>query len=239
MQNNNDFAKPVSPWSRPGFVLSAGFVAVLAVAAAVIGLWPSDDPGPGGTPAPPSTSAETSALPTAIPSAPPGDVTWQPVGHGRVPVSRSAGPARVQDGTASGFAHSPEGALIAAAQLNVRAAFSSGRASWEPTIENQFLPGVDRDRLLTAMRSVSEQAGESGEVSPISGYIYQSYSPDTAVIALVYRAEISGSTVYQVVTNTLRWSNGDWRMVAPPGGSWTSVSRPATDLAGVVTWGSP
>jgi hypothetical protein len=40
-----------------------------------------------------------------------------------------------------------------------------------------------------------------------------------------------------VLTTTLQWRDGDWMMVAPPGGSWVSVSRAATDLSGVVEWG--
>jgi hypothetical protein len=194
-----------------------------------------------GTPTPGSTPADIStrppAGPLAGPTAPPADVRWELVGQTAVPVSASAGPSQIGE-TASGYAHTPEGALIAAAQISTRAAYSAGRQSWEPTIQQQFEPNADRDRLLAALREAGDVSAEPGELSQIAGFSYQSYTPDTAVIGLVFRAPSAGTPRYHVLSLTLLWRDGDWRMVPPPGGSWTSVNRFTSDLAGVVEWGA-
>jgi hypothetical protein len=119
----------------------------------------------------------------------------------------------------------------------VRSGFSSGRAVWEPTITEQFVPSADRDRLLAAMRAEPPQAAGPGELAQIAGFLYQSYSADTAVIGLVLRAP-GGANAFVIVTTTLQWRDGDWRMVPPPGGTWSSLSRSATNLAGVIEWGA-
>ncbi len=53
----------------------------------------------------------------------------------------------------------------------------------------------------------------------IAGFLYQSYSSDTAVIGLVLRAPGAANT-YATLSLTLQWRDGDWKMVAPPGGTW-------------------
>ena len=97
---------------------------------------------------------------------------------------------------------------------------------------------ADRDRLLAALRAAPAQDADPGELSPLVGYIYQAYTPDTAVIGLVYRAPGADAGGYHVVTTTLQWRGEDWQMLAPPGGTWLSVNREASDLSGVVEWGN-
>lgn len=243
---SQDFAdRP--PWTRPGFIASAALVLIVVagIIVAVSSLGNDDDstgatgaPPASSTPAAPAGSSTPEALPTAVPTTAPAGVRWELVGQNAVPVSESAGPSRVSGGTAAGYAHTPEGALIAAAQLSTRAGYSAGRQSWEPTIQQQFEPGADRDRLLTALRGAGDAPARPGELSQIAAYQYQSYTPDTAVIGLVFRAPAAGTPRYHVLSLTLRWRDGDWRMVAPPGGAWTSVNRQTTDLVGVVEWGA-
>ncbi|MFF3857115.1 hypothetical protein [Micromonospora sp. NPDC002575] len=234
------------PWARPGFVAAVALIALVLVAGLVVGLavvLRPDDPappvgvGPTATAAPPDNTS-TDGQRTTPPTAAPDDVTWELVGQTAVPVSASAGPRTSDGGVASGYAHTPVGALVAAAQLVVRSGFSAGRASWEPTIQQQFEPSPDRDRLLATLREAGEPPAQPGELSQIVGYQYQSYSPDTAVIGLVLRAPSAGTPRYHVLSLTLRWREGDWRMVAPPGGAWTAINRETSDLVGVVEWGA-
>lgn len=247
MQDETDFADP-SPWTRPRFIVAAVFLALVVVLGVAIALWPNGDdtadpaPAPtaaaGGASAGPAASSPAAALPTALPTRAPADITWQLAGQNSVPVSAAAGPSSVVGGVASGYARTPEGALVAAAQLAARSGLSAGKESWEPTVQRQFVAGADRDRLLAALRAAPQQPAEPGELSPLAGYIYQAYTPDTAVIGLVYRSPGAGAAGFHVVTTTVQWSDGDWKMVAPPGGTWLSVSRQATDLSGVVEWGN-
>jgi hypothetical protein len=230
----------------PPVVWLVAFAAVVVVAAVVlIAVLGGDDTDPGAGPSsttgpstPTSTSGVSEPLPTTPPSSAPQDVTWALVGQTAVPTSAAAGPDTVAGGTASGFAHTPVGALVAAAQISARAAFSAGRDSWEPTIERQFVPSDDRDRLVAALEAAGDTPAAPGELSQIAGFQYLSYSPDTAVIGLAMRAPSAGTPRYHVLTLTVVWRDGDWRMVAPPGGAWTSVNRVATDLTGVVEWGA-
>ncbi|MGC9670955.1 hypothetical protein ACNTMW_30960 [Planosporangium sp. 12N6] len=234
------------PYTRPGFIAAAALLALIVVAGVALALRPSDpkptpQPGPPpvatGTGAP-ATSSNVPATAAPVPTTAPANVTWQLVGQVAVPVSATDGPKTVSGGTASGYTHTPVGALIAAAQISTRAGFSAGQQSWEPTLQQQFVPSADRDRLLAALRGAGAVPAQPGELSQIAGFQYQSYTPDTAVIGLAMRAPSAGAARYHILTLTLLWRDGDWRMVAPPGGSWTSVNRQATDLTGVVEWGA-
>ncbi|WP_243707313.1 hypothetical protein [Micromonospora sp. KC606] len=141
----------------------------------------------------PADSSAPQALPTAVPTTAPAGVRWELVGPLAVPVSATAGPKRATGTTASGFAHTPEGALIAAAQIGMRSSYSLGRNYWEPTIEQQFVPSADRDRMLATLRATDAGPSEPGTLSQIAGFSYQSYTPDTAVIGLVLRAPSAGT----------------------------------------------
>ncbi|MFI7081330.1 hypothetical protein ACIBO1_28910 [Micromonospora sp. NPDC049903] len=197
-----------------------------------------DDPGSvGGAPPAAAPSTPDQALPTAIPTTAPDGVRWELVGPLAVPVS-AAGPMQLTRTTASDFTHTPEGALIAAAQIGLRSSYSLGEEHWRPTIEQQFLPSADRDRLLAALEAEDSAPADPGTQSQIAGFIYQSYTPDTAVIGLVLRAPSAGTPRYHVLSLTLLWRDGDWRMQAPPGGAWLSVNRATDDLTGVVEWGA-
>ncbi|WP_331461097.1 hypothetical protein [Micromonospora tarapacensis] len=187
---------------------------------------------------PAATSTPGQAPSAAVPTTAPNDVSWELVGPLAVPVSTTGGPRQTGDTTASGFAHTPEGALIAAAQIGMRSSYSLGREYWEPTIERQFIPSTDRDRLLESLETTSDAPADPGSLSQIAGFSYQSYTPDTAVIGLVLRAPSAGTPRYHVLSLTLLWRDDDWRMQAPPGGAWVSVNRVTNDLTGVVEWGA-
>ena len=239
-----DFAEPRSPWTRPGFILSACLLALVVCAGAGVAVVSvlDDDPGqervapPQGGPGAPVGPENPETLPTAIPTVAPKDVTWTLVGQSPVPVSASAGPKNITATTASGFAHTPEGALIAADQLGTRGTFSVGREVWEPTITRQWQPSADRDTYLAALRQVPEsEKAKPGELSTLVGYRYLSYTPDTAVIAFISKAP--GRETYYAITATVVWADGDWRYVTPAGGNWNTVRSQVTDLTGVVEWG--
>lgn len=233
-------------WARPGLMIAAGVIVLIVIGGVVVMLAPGDSshdpqapaPRPPAPAAPSAAAPDGAVLPTALPTVAPSDVTWQLVGQAAVPVSASAGPSTVTGGTATGYARTPIGALIAAAQISTRAGLAAGEDSWRPTIEQQMVAGPDRDRLLAALEAAGDSSTQPGELSQIAGYQYLSYSPDTAVIGLVYRAPSAGSPRYHVLTLTLVWRDGDWRLMPPPGGAWTAVNRPAPDLTGVIEWGA-
>jgi hypothetical protein len=246
------YAGPQRLWTRPAFILSAILLALVVAAGTAIVVMnsgpaptdPAQAPGvaePAGDD-PSSWSADSSpptapagALPTQMPKAPPRDVTWQLIGQVAVPVSASAGPRRTSDTIAAGYAHTPTGALVAAAQLLVRSAHSSGRKIWEPTISQQFVAGRERDALLSAMRADPDEVAQPGELAQIAAFLYQAYSPDTAVIALGFRGP-DGADYF--VTATLQWRDGDWRVAPPPGAAWLLLSGTSEDLTAAIKWGA-
>ncbi|MGC5033803.1 hypothetical protein [Micromonospora sp. DT229] len=240
---SQDFAER-PPWTRPGFIAAAVLVALIVMAGLLIAILApggNDHDVVDGTPPPAQPPATTSTpgqpLPTAVPTAAPNGIRWELIGPIAVPVSDSAGPKQTTDTTASGYAHSPEGALMAAAQIMVRSSHTLGRERWEPTIEQQFVPSADRNKLLAELRAADTGPADPGALSQIAGFSYQSYTPDTAVIGLVLRAPSAGTPRYHVLSLTLLWRDGDWRMQAPPGGTWLSVNRVTDSLSGVVQWG--
>ncbi|MFG3554265.1 hypothetical protein ACGGAQ_07755 [Micromonospora sp. NPDC047557] len=239
-----DYAEEPSPWTRPGFVLAAVLLLVIVALGVVVAVQSDDDAKPSAAaPTVPAGSAApqpetTGKLSTAVPVTAPAGVTWQVVRGTALPFSDRAGPREHSDTQAKGFARTPEGALIAAAQLVSRVGAAAGRASWEPTLTQQFLPSADRDTLQAALAAEPEQPAQPGDLAPLAGYLYLTYTPDTAVIGLAYRSANGTTARWFIVTTTLQWRDGDWKMVAPPGGAWTSLSRTVTDLNGVVEWGA-
>ncbi|GAA0710900.1 hypothetical protein Drose_24900 [Dactylosporangium roseum] len=237
-----DYAGPRQPWTRPGFVAAAAFMVVVVLSGIGVALSAGGDSGASATGAPSVDAAsppdeEESSLPTDIPTAPPDDVSWQLFGQVAVPVSATDGPRRITETTASGYAHTPTGALTAAAQLMTRAGYYNGRRVWEPTITEQFVPSADRDQLLAKLRALPEEPTDPGRPAQLTGFRFRSYRPETAVIDLLLQVP-NGTDSSQLATATVWWRDGDWRMVAPPDGSWTSLVRPVTDLTDFIPWGA-
>jgi hypothetical protein len=172
--------------------------------------------------------------PTAVPTSSP-QARWQLFGQVALPYSDSAGPSRITQTTASGFAHTPTGALFAAIHIATRAGSSAGKAAWQPTVNEQILPGNDRDALLKGLELESPLPGEPGELAQVIGFRYGTYTGDTAIVGLVWRG---GPGVFVVSTLTLQWQDDDWRLVAPPNGNWQNLSQRAMDLNGIVQWGA-
>jgi hypothetical protein len=236
------YAGPRPYWTRPGVVVAAVIAALLVVMVfAIVIMRPSRD-GDTNAGAPVATNSASGgasgAAEDSIPTTAPSDVTWKLVGKTAVPTSREAGPFQTTTTTAAGYAHTAIGALIAAAQLGIRSDFDAGRSVWEPTVSQQFVPGRNRDRLLDRMRSRSPSAAGQAPLVQIAGFLYQAYSADTAVIAMLYQAVDDPDSTY-VTTLTVQWRDGDWRMVAPPDGSWAALVHWAEVWTGAVEWGPP
>jgi hypothetical protein len=135
--------------------------------------------------------------------------------------------------TATGFARTPTGALVAAAQIIGHTATDPPVA--EATIAQQWVAGPDRDKALAMAREEAKATPKPGRTRTplqITGFRFVSYAADTAVVSLIY--QVTGSKA--AMTVTMRWLDDDWRMVPPPGGNWSSVMS-VTDGSGVVEWG--
>lgn len=230
---------------RPGLLLvaAAAVLAVLVVAAAVhlrLGRPAGQD-----TPPPPA-AAEGAAGPTApsSPAAPPSPdggkalpepgTAWDSTCGVELPTSAGHGP-RDRDGhRTSGFARTPTGAVIAALHLVVQVSPQSGPDVFVPTLAEQ-VTGPDAGTFTHQVHTEYEQAAHAASVPygqplcPIygrfAGYLLDSYAGDAASLRLLVEAPGPDGVarLVSVLVQLVR-VDGDWRLVAPPRGDWSSVS---------------
>lgn len=170
---------------------------------------------------PPSSSAAVS------------EISWVEYQGVSLPVSRQAGPTSTADGRAIGFARSDLGTALAAAHLVIRAGPGPGPDVYEPTIAEQVV-GPDRSALAATVERDYEaartQSGiESGEPLgagnvTLLGYRIPVSSDSMRQVTLVERApDANGVPQYFEVAVAVQWVDGDWRLVAPREGSWTTA----------------
>jgi hypothetical protein len=199
--------------------------------------------------APPPAAAPTAVVPTgstvpgvkvnngdrAIPTSAPTDVTWQ-VWHAiALPFSATAGPSRVDGQVASGFAHTPTGALVAYAQASSRfiAATDPG---WQDVYTTMIAPGPGRDENTTAREKLHLTGMPTpGSFAQFAGFRFISYAPTEAVIQIASK-DPNGPTYVAVVAH-MTWLDGDWKWVLPPSDAPSTKQALAT-LSGFVPWGS-
>lgn len=247
MSNSTVEPEEQSPWTQRGFIVSAVVVALILVLAVVLLLTrPSDD----GTATPPpeaatpsaSTSptdleASTCGLPAgdqAVPSSAPVATQWELVGTVAVPAAPdSYGPGEVVDGLRTCFARSPLGALYAASNIVASTSVPELR---EPVVQQLGVNSPGRDRALEALEAGGAGTSAGGGVQ-IAGFTFLNYDESGAVVDLALRAAgDDGQSGFVHAPVTLRWEEGDWKVVFAPDGSLGAGIGPIPDLTGYVPW---
>ena len=191
----------------------------------------------------------------AAPSAPgTGRVTFGPGFrwvdyHGiALPVSATAGPRDIHNGLSGRFADTPAGAVLAAVNIAVRTSAQWGPRIYRPTI-NHHVVGRAAGTLLAADNSSYAALRAAGQVAPGQpagrGYAVEAayrlirYTPGSATVAIVSEGPASnGTTVLAVTRIRLRWLRGDWRVVAPPRGTWSSSATTVASPSGYISFPS-
>ena len=169
--------------------------------------------------------------------------------HGiQLPASAHDGPRSASGGLATGFTDTPAGALVAAINIGVRTAALWGPAIYTPTITHQ-VTGPDTAALLNADTS-SYQALQSAAHVPSgqpagrgyaaeAAYRFVAWTPASAAVDVVTEGPGSGGATALAVTRIeLLWQRGDWRVVAPPDGSWANSAASLSSLTGYTTFSS-
>ena len=185
---------------------------------------------------PPAQHASTSLAAAAQ------NLTWVSFHGMQLPASASAGPRRTRGGLASGFADTPQGALLAAMNIGVRTAAQWGTAIFKPTITRQ-VTGPDTAALLQAETTAYAQLRAAAKVRPgqpagqgyaaETGYRFVTWSPAAATVDVVTAGpSATGTTVLASTRIEVLWLDGDWRVVAPPGGNWANASTAITSPSG-------
>jgi hypothetical protein len=163
---------------RPGFLIAAAIAIVLVLLLVFVLVNNSNTPtGPAtgqpaattsaGTTSPGSPSTTANAGPTTIPQAAPDDVTWTLFQTVALPVSPTAGPRTVGTSTATGYAHTPTGALVAAVQIPARKLVAP---DWRSVVDQQVVAGPARDAYIKARQGIGDTTPTPGELGQITAF---------------------------------------------------------------------
>lgn len=243
-QNNTER----NPFTKPGFVISAALVVALIAAVIVIFLLPKGDGG-AQQPAPstpesnsaaastPSNAASSSicGLPstseTALGTAP--ESNWELVGRMATPTDPATfGPGVTDsDGFRSCFAHSPTGALYAAA--NVIALGSSTEQDELKLADKLLVPGPGRDAAIKDAENRSPSSATGTDSAQIRGFLIKSYSATEADVDLALELP-NGALAHSVLS--LRWVDGDWKVKAADDGQIFNGTSQLSSLSGFIFW---
>lgn len=243
MSGSTQDPEDTSPWTRPRFVVAAVVVALIAVFAGVLAVTrPTDEGGAAAPPPAAATPTVTSSAPADdasvcglepggqdVPVTTPPDTEWELVGTVAAPTApETIGPGVVEDGLRSCFVRSPLGALYAAANV---LATTTVDGQGEALVRNLAAGGEGRDAALAAL---AEESGGSSTRIQVAGYNFLNYDAASTVIDLAIRAETGA---YAHLPLTMRWEDGDWKVVFPTDGDLAAAVQQLPDLTGYVPWG--
>lgn len=227
-------------WSSRRTLLAAGLMAVVLLLALFLIFrdppgQPDADPGgtaPGVTAEPSSSASASPRGDDVVPRTTPPPVSWQVYKTLALPVSTSAGPRSVNGDLATGYAHTPTGALVAAAQLSVRYSLAN---DWRRVLDRSVAPGPGRDVWAATRAKYGAFADPApGTFCQVAGYMYVDYTPDRAVIQMADRCP---NSKLQSILTTVTWQDGDWKLVLQPDGGVGPDQPALSSLDGYVVWG--
>ncbi len=171
------------------------------------------------------------------------NLTWESFNGEELPVGAS-GPHQLRDGRAEGFDRTPQGAVLATMYISGASTAFGGPSVFQPTISEQVV-GPDKNAFLaTIQREYAESvrqygADAAGGLSPereakktsynsqgVWAYRIDTYSRDAATVNVLSMSLPPGSDpIYTNFAMSVRWVQGDWRLVAPVAGVWSSYAR--------------
>ncbi len=167
-----------------------------------------------------------------MPDSPPPGVSWTLFQGVALPSSSSAGPTRITGPVYAGYARTPVGALLAAAQIGDRYLISP-IDDWRQVVQQQVVAGLGRDVYVQDRAKMTDISAPPGTYGQYAGFRFVTYAPVTAVIQYVTR--FSNGNL-QVVTDTVHWVDGDWKLQLQPDGSTSPTAQSVNGLTGFVPW---
>jgi hypothetical protein len=226
--------------NRPRRLIAAVAVLAVLLGAAVLILVlrpgappsrPAPQAGLPAAPAPTAPSAPSPAPKQQVLTAVPIGVTWELFQGVALPVSATDGPNRIHGAVHAGFSHTPTGALLADAQINIRRIATPTIPGLRQVAQQQLVDGPGKTAYLNLIASLKDNTPPPGGYTQYVGFRYIAYSPELAVLSLATRGK---NGVVQVGTDTLRWTGTDWKLDLPPSGLQQPQVVP--DIAGYVPW---
>ncbi len=243
MTNDESTEKEKSlPWSLVAAGLVVGVIVALGILLSVRAVMSDDDVD--GT-----ASSASSSSPASSPSAEGGDsvcglpghetsgevnkapkAQWRLVGTMAAPEVEKVGPGKIEDdGFGYCFAHTPEGAVLSAANIFPLTATHDMQAK---AYDKLLVPGPGRDVLMKAAKDGTAEEVPSSERLQIAAFRLTRYTGAEANLDLVSK---SGGRYFSTPFQ-LQWSGGDWKAVANDDGSMPGQTKEVPDLSGYIAW---
>lgn len=165
-------------------------------------------------------------------TAPP-EAEWAYQGTTAYPSSEEFGPAAENvDGVRHCFQHSPQGALVAAANALVQAADPLVSSAWA---EYFVSSGPNRAALL-AEAQAGGTANSADARMNIAGFRLLEYTGEGATVDIAVKGSADGAPVVGSFVYALIWDAGDWKLDASSPAPFSFAAIP--DLAGYIAWGA-
>ncbi|WP_280468161.1 hypothetical protein [Nocardia cyriacigeorgica] len=159
---------------------------------------------------------------------------WQRVYGASVPFSTSDGPTRIEDGLAVGYSHTPQGAVLAAAQITYRLnARPADRDLYVRQVRVSAQQIAAYDRALEADRLPQQQPENVTKYFVASdAFKIDDYADDMAIVRLATRAQVvDGKQLWVAMRMIMVWDAGDWRLKPT-----TSQNPPAEYIESLQGW---
>ncbi|WP_306363461.1 hypothetical protein [Nocardia sp. CC227C] len=174
---------------------------------------------------------------TAAPRGTTGPGGWQRVFGASVPFSTSDGPTRLEDGLAVGYSHTPQGAVLAAAQITYRLnARPADRTLYVRQVRVSAQQVAAYDQALADQRLPKQQPEKVTRylVAP-DAFQVENYADDMAIVRLAARGPVvDGRQLWAAVRLIMVWDAGDWRL--KPATARGSQTEYVDSLAGWTKW---
>lgn len=145
----------------------------------------------------------------------PAELTWREVAGVSVPTSRVDGPFAGTSVNRSGYAQTPQGAVLAAINGQTALAVADDRA-WPEVVNTVTAPGPGRGEFAAARAAVTVSGSVPADAAPkFVGFEVTDYSSDPLSAGVSVAQTIGTGTELFSYPVALQWISGDWRIVLP------------------------
>ncbi|MGN2637193.1 hypothetical protein ACWEKT_25725 [Nocardia takedensis] len=152
---------------------------------------------------------------TAAPEGTRSPFGWQRVYGASVPFSTSDGPTRIEDGLAVGYSHTPQGAVLAAAQITYRLnARPADRELYVRQVRVSATQIAAYDKALEEDRLPEQQPEKITRYFVASdAFKVENYADDLAIVRFASRGPaVDGKQLWAALRLVMVWDAGDWRL---------------------------
>ncbi|WP_378731785.1 hypothetical protein [Nocardia brasiliensis] len=162
---------------------------------------------------------------------------WQRVYGASVPFSTSDGPTRIEDGLAVGYSHTPQGAVLAGAQITYRLnARPANRDLYVRQVRVSAQQIAAYDKALANDKLPEQQPEKITRYFVASdAFKVDDYADDLAIIRLASRGPVvDGKQLWAAIRLVMVWDAGDWRL--KPSTSNSAQTELIESLGGWTKW---